>query len=462
MKLGIHESVDAPPNVWRTAVLLASGSLMAGLDTSLVNLGLNAIGSSIDAPLTKVQWIHSGYLLALAASLPACGWLSRHCGAGRLWTWALVAFTASSALCAASPNVEVLIAARGLQGLAGGLMIPAAMTILGQLAGKERMGRVIAISTVPAILAPAFGPVLGALIISRLSWQWLFLINIPIGVMGIVLAARRLPTGIRDSTDPLDVLSLALAMVGLPLTVYCISTVGDGAFPWITCILGVAALIAFLLRSVRGTGTLIDLTLLRDRQFTAASLEVFFAGAALFGGLIVMPLYFQLQLGVDIVDAGLLLMAFSLAAAVTFPVAGWLTDRFGGGPVAAVGLVVTVAATVPLAFLPENPNLVTLEMLQAVRGVGLALAGSPGVSAALAAVRPHKIADASVQVNIFSRVGGAAGSSLLVTVVVEDGAGESVSPSDFRVAFWWLTGTAVAALAASLWLTIEQQRKSRR
>ncbi|WP_338888629.1 DHA2 family efflux MFS transporter permease subunit [Rhodococcus sovatensis] len=460
MAIDENESEETHPNVWRMAVLLAFGSLMAGLDTSLVNLGLHAIGDSVGASLTRVQWIHSGYLLALAASLPISGWLSRRYGAGSLWIWALVAFTVTSMLCAASPNIEMLIVARVLQGLAGGLLIPAGMTILGQVAGKARMGRVIAISTVPAIVAPAFGPLLGALLISALSWQWLFLINVPIGALGTVLAVRLLPPGRREAAGSLDLVSLALVTLGLPLTVYCISTVGDGSFPWILLVLGVVALSAFGWRSLHGNGTLVDLRLLGNRRFAAASMEVFFAGAALFGGLIVMPLYFQIQLGVGIVDAGLLLMAFSLAAAVTFPPAGWLSDRFGGGLVAATGLAVTVAGTVPMVLLPETPNLVLLEFLQVARGVGLALAGSPGVSAALAAVRTHEIADASVQVNVFSRVGGALGSALLVSILMNDGVAETIPLHAFRAAFWWLAATATVALGAAVWLALEQRKEA--
>lgn len=453
-----------PSEVWRLAFLLAFGSLMAGLDTSLVNLGLETMGAQLEAPLATVQWVQSGYLLALAAALPVCGWLGRRLGAGRLWSWALVGFTAASALCAFSPTAALLIVARVLQGVFGGLLVPSGMTILGQVAGRARMGRVIAVSTVPAILAPALGPALGALLISTLSWRWLFLINIPVGAVGAYLALRHVPRGERGDAGPLDVPSVALASLGLPLTVFGISgsVEAPGAgYTWVLLGAGLVALAAFSVRSLRTAHPLIDLRVIGNREFAAASLEVFFAGAALFGGLIVMPLYFQLQLGSDVVEAGLLLMAFSLGAAATFPVAGWLNDRFGGGIVTTAGLVVAVASTVPMAVMDAQPNLVLVEALQVVRGIGLALAGSPGVSAALSAVHHRQVPDASALVNILSRVGGALASAVLVAILAAGSATEGEAAAGaFRATFWWLTGAAAVALGAAVWLTLEQRGRT--
>ena len=453
-----------PSDVWRLAFLLAFGSLMAGLDTALVNLGLETMGRQLDAPLSTMQWVQSGYLLALAAALPLCGWLGRRLGAGRLWSWALVGFTAASCLCAFSPTAAVLIVARVLQGVSGGLLVPAGMTVLGQIAGRARMGRVIAVSSVPSILAPALGPPLGAALIASLSWRWLFLINIPVGVVGSFLALRYVPRGERADAGPLDLSSVALASVGLPLTVFgvtaSVEAPGAGS-TWVCLIAGLVTLAGFVLRSLRTAHPLIDLRVIGNREFGAAAAEVFFGGAALFGGLIVMPLYFQIQLGADVVEAGLLLMAFSVGAAVTFPVAGWLNDRFGAGVVTTVGLVVTVASTAQTAMLDAQPNLVLLEALQVVRGIGLALAGSPGVSAALSAVHHRQVPDASALVNILSRVGGALASALFVAILAAGpAAGGGAAAPAFRTTFWWLTGTAVVALAAAVWLMAEQRRRT--
>jgi len=327
--------VAVPGAVWRLAAVVAFGAVMAGLDTSVANVGLDTIRQDLGASLASAQWITSGYLLALAGALPACGWLSRRLGAGRLWLGALAGFTIASGLCAIAPNIEALIALRVLQGIAGGLLIPAGMTIIAQAAGPARMGRVMSISAVPAILAPAVGPVIGALLIAQLSWHWLFLINLPIGALGLILGWRMVPGGDRDPSARIDLPGLVLVGAGLPLVIYAITLTAEqrtllDSTVLVPMVAGVAALAAFARRSLRRESPLLDLRLVKNRVYAAASVEVLFGGAALFGGLIVMPLYFQLQREAGIVDTGWLLIAFSLGAAATFPIAGWLTDRYGG------------------------------------------------------------------------------------------------------------------------------------
>ncbi len=462
---GRTPTTAVPTSVWRVATVLASGSVMTGLDTSLVNVGIEIIGRDLDASLTETQWINSGYLLALAAALPVCSWLSRRIGAGRLWLWALIGFTLTSALCALARNAEMLIAARVLQGLTGGLLIPAGMAILGQVAGSERMGRVIAVSSVPSILAPAFGPIIGALLIDSFSWHWMFLINVPIGIIGLLVALRVVPRGEAGQAGRLDLPALFQVALGLPLLTYAITAAMDrrgliAPAVLVSLVVALVALVLFVRRSLRADEPLMDLRLTRDPVYAAAASTVFFSSAALFSGLIVMPLYFQLGMDKGIIDTGLLLMAFSLGAAVTFPVAGRLTDIYGGGIVTLIGLVVAVASTIPMAFLPSDPKLVFVEALQVVRGVGLALAGSPVVSAALARVRSHQMPDASAQVNILSRVGGAVGSALCVVVLADALAGARSKvevAAAFRTTFWWLTGMAAVALVLATWLTRAQR-----
>ncbi len=452
--------------VWRLAVVVAFGAVMSGLDTSVANVGLDTIRGDLGASLASAQWITSGYLLALAGALPACGWLTRRLGAGRLWLGALGGFTVVSGLCAIAPSIGALIAFRVLQGVAGGLLIPAGMTIVAQAAGRARMGRVMSTSAVPAILAPAFGPVIGALLIAQLSWHWLFLINLPIGALGLILGWRTVASGDRDPSARIDVASLVLVGAGLPLVIYAITQAAElstllDATVLAPLVAGVAALAAFARRSLRREVPLLDLRLVKNRVYAAASLEVVFGGAALFGGLIVMPLYFQLQREQGIVATGLLLIAFSLGAAVTFPMAGWLTDRYGGGLVAAAGLSVTVASTIPFALLPADANLVAVEALQVVRGIGLALSGQPVISAAFATVKRHQLPDATSQINILSRVGGALGSALFVVILTQGMAPDArggATTDAFHTTFWSLTAAAAAALLAAGWLVIEQRR----
>ncbi|HYO18558.1 MAG TPA: DHA2 family efflux MFS transporter permease subunit, partial [Dermatophilaceae bacterium] len=324
-----------PAALWITTGVIAFGALMSGLDASVVNVGLNIIGQDLSASLASTQWITSAYLLALAGALPASGWLSREIGVGRLWLWALALFTIASGLCALAPSLGLLVAFRVLQGAAGGLLVSAGITILAQVAGPARMGRILAVIGVPTVLATALGPTLGALLIAHWSWPWLFLINLPIGAVGLLLGLRFVPRGDRAPTTPIDLPGLVLIAAGVPLLTYGITQAAARQSLTAPAVLGPlvagAVVIAlFVRRSLRRTSPLLDLRLFTNRVFAAAAFQMVFGGAALFGGMIVMPLYFQLQHQQPIVNVGLLLLPFGLGAAATFPLAGRLTDRFGG------------------------------------------------------------------------------------------------------------------------------------
>jgi EmrB/QacA subfamily drug resistance transporter len=448
------------------AAVITFGAFMSGLDTSLVNVGLDTIGGNLHASLASTQWVASGYLLALAGALPASGWLCRRIGSGRLWLWSIGGFTIASGLCALASTVEVLVACRVLQGIAGGLLVSAGITILAEVAGPGRMGRILSITGVPTVLAPAIGPTIGALLLAHASWPWLFVINLPIGAAALALGWRFVPLGDRAATTPIDLRSLILIAAGLPLLTYGITEAAQRrsliATPaWVPLLAGVVTLALFARRSLHRAYPLLDLGLFRNAVFTAATVEVMFGGAALFGGQIVMPLYFQLQRQQSIVDTGLLLLPFGLGAASAFPVAGWLTDRYGGGRVATAGVAVTALVTVPMAALAPHASMVLVEALQVLRGMGLALAGAPVIAAAMAAVHQSQLADASAVINVVARVGGAIGSALLVVVLTNNlphSATGSATAAAFHTIFWWLAIAGVAAFAAAAWLAVEQAR----
>jgi MFS family permease len=182
-----RQLTTVPPETWRIAWVIVIGAFMAQLDAALVNVGIATISRQLSASLDTTQWISTGYLLALAAGLPVCGWLSRRAGASRLWLSALAGFTVISGLCACAPTIAVLIVLRIAQGVAGGLLVPAGQTVIGQAAGPQRMGRLMSTAGIAIVIGPALGPALGGLLIAYLSWRWLFLVNLPIGAVALLL-----------------------------------------------------------------------------------------------------------------------------------------------------------------------------------------------------------------------------------------------------------------------------------
>ncbi|WP_433758331.1 DHA2 family efflux MFS transporter permease subunit [Nocardia sp. CA-135398] len=446
-----------PARVWRVAGVVVFGAVMSMLDTSLVNIGLNSIATDLGAALDSAQWIASGYLLALAVTLPLCGWLGRQFGMDRVWLTALAGFTVTSALCALAPDIGWLIGFRIAQGLAAGLLVPAGQTLLGQAAGPQRLGRVMSVVGIAVVAAPAIGPTIGGVMLANLDWEWLFLINIPFGLVAFVLGRRVLPRA--EATGHggrFDATGFALIGVGLSALVYGLGEFGSrGAVSaptvWVSVVVGVLALGLFVARSVRGGG-LLDVGLFRHPVFATANVANLFAGASLFGSMLLLPLYFQVLHREGLIATGMLLMSFGIGGIIALPVGGRLTDRYGGGVVAVVGSAVTVAVTVPFALGDASMNPVVVQVLLLIRGVATGLTGVPIVAAAYASVRPEQLPDAASFVNILQRVGGSIGAALLAVVLYRAAAAGLPVDAGFRQAFWWLTAASVVSFIASLLL----------
>jgi MFS family permease len=308
-------------------------------------------------------------------------------------------------------------------------------------------------------LAPALGPVVGGVLLHWLPWEWLFLINLPIGAVGLLLGLRMVPRGARTETAPLDWAAVALITVGLPLVLYGLTVFGSAgtniASAMIPVVLGALALVAFVLRTLRGRNPLLDLGLYRNRRYVLASGGAGFGGALMFGSALVFPLYFEDRYHDPALNAGIRLLALGLGTGAIVPVAGRLTDRYGGGIVSTVGAVCALATTTPFAFLGAGANPVLVETLLALFGVAVGLTAVPPAIAAFKAVRPEQLPDATTQVNIVQRVGGAVGGALF-TVVLSDGLAKGQAHA-FRLTFVWLIGSAAITLVFSLLLHISRR-----
>src|SRR5215217_2841531 len=208
--------------------VVAIGMVLAILDATIVNVAIPTLGSEFETSISSIQWVMTGYLLAFASAIPVTGWASARFGARRVWITALFLFMTGSALAGAAWSIEALIVFRLLQGFAAGLLMPVGQTILAQAAGPERMGRVMSVIGVPMLLAPIFGPVIGGAIVDGASWRWIFFVNLPVGVVAVLLAWRLLPAAARRPAQRLDVLGLALLSPGLAVLVYGLSEAGTG------------------------------------------------------------------------------------------------------------------------------------------------------------------------------------------------------------------------------------------
>src|SRR3954467_15525411 len=211
------------------ASVVVLGAIMSTLDTTVVNVAINTLARDFDTDLATIQWIVTGYTLALATVIPVTGWAADRFGTKRLYMLSIGLFLIGSALSGAAWSAESLIAFRVLQGLGGGMVMPVGMTILARAAGPERMGRVMALVGVPMLLAPALGPIVGGALLDGASWRLIFFVNLPVGALALVLAARVLPREAGSRAEPLDVLGLALLSPGLAALVAGLAAPAGGA-----------------------------------------------------------------------------------------------------------------------------------------------------------------------------------------------------------------------------------------
>src|SRR5438094_524878 len=342
MSVAVSDRIES--HVWRIGFVVIIGSIMGILDTTIVNVALDKLGTDLYKSIANTQWVITGYMLSLAAVIPVTGWAARRFGAKPVYLLSLVLFTAGSALCGVAQSLDQLIVFRVIQGIGGGMILPLGQLMMATAAGPKRMGRVMSIVAIPAMLAPILGPTIGGLIVDNASWRWIFYVNVPIGVIAIIAALRALPRVEPGRSAALDVRGLALMSTGLPIFTYGLAEVGStGSFTAtkvvVPILVGLLLVGLFAVHALRVPHPLLDLRLYRRPTFSSASFAMFCLGAALFGGMILMPLYWQQIRFESVVDTGLLTAPMGLGMALVMPFAGRLADRVGGGPLALAGVL---------------------------------------------------------------------------------------------------------------------------
>jgi EmrB/QacA subfamily drug resistance transporter len=455
--------------VWRISAVVIVGSMMSILDTTIVNVALATLGRELHSTIAEIQWVVTGYMLALAAVIPVTGWAARRFGAKRVYVTSLVLFTAGSALCGLATSTTELVIFRVIQGVGGGMILPIGQLMMAEAAGPKRMGRVMSIVAVPMMLAPILGPTIGGLIVDNASWRWIFYVNVPIGVIGVIAALRTLPRVEPAPEGRLDFLGLALMATGLPLLTYGLAEIGvTGSFTAtkvvLPCLLALALIALFVVHALRIPRPLLDLRLYRRPTFASASFAMFCLGAALFGGMILLPLYWQGIRHESVVDTGLLTAPQGLGMALVMPLVGRLSDRWGGGPLALFGVVVTTVTTIPFGLIGAHTSVAWLSVAMLLRGAGIGSAFMPAMSAAFASLERSELSDATPQLNVLNRVGGSIGTAVLAVVLQRSLTGVHTvagAAAGYGTAFWASAGlTALAILPCIVLLRAERAARA--
>ncbi|HSP38336.1 MAG TPA: DHA2 family efflux MFS transporter permease subunit [Frankiaceae bacterium] len=463
---GAGAPTEIDPALRRIAAVVVLGIIMSILDTTIVIVAIDTLGREFNTTLSSIQWVSTGYLLALSTVIPLSGWAVERFGAKRMWMISLTLFVLGSVLCGMAWSAPSLIVFRVLQGFGGGMIMPIGMSILAREAGPARMGRVMSIVGVPALLAPVLGPVIGGVLVDNLSWRWIFYVNVPVGIVALVLAARLLPAGEKLVESKLDVVGLALVSPGLAAVVYGLSEAGSSGSltsPKVVVglVVGVLLIAAFTIHALRSDNPLMDLRLYRNRTFTVASLTSFVVGAVLFGAMFILPLYYQVVRGSSALEAGLLLAPQGLGAMIAMPIGGRIVDRAGAGRVVPFGVLAVAAGTVAYTQVSATTPIALLAASLFVRGIGMGFVMMPAMAAAYTHLSRAEVPRATTMVNIVQRVGGSLGTALFAVVLerhiaasVPGGGGGGLNSTGGSVAGTPFAGVIADAFGSTFWVIV--------
>jgi EmrB/QacA subfamily drug resistance transporter len=466
------------PELKRLALVVLLGAVMTILDTTIVNVAVNTLGTDFDTSLATIQWVLTAYTLALSMSIPITGWAVSRYGAKRMWMISLSLFIIGSVLCGAAWSVESLVVFRALQGIGAGMIMPIGQTMLAQKAGPHRMGRVMAVIAVPAMLAPVLGPVLGGFIIDHLSWRWMFYVNVPLCAIALIAAFKMLPRDVvENASAKLDVLGLLLLSPGLAALVYGMAEAGNGsgltsAKVLLGVIPGLVLITLFVLHALRlGDRALVDVRLFRDRTFSVVNIAFFTYVGALFGMMVLLPLYFQVVKHQTPLESGLMTAPLGIGAMLTMPISGKLSDRLGTRRLALVGLPVMLLGV--FGYTQLHVDTATWFLLGTLFVLGLGHGTMmPALMGGMYRTMDRKdVPSGTVAANITMRVGssiGVAALAVILQLAIQDrfpqtdgslgevarvaGAGSAAANAEalltdaFTTGFWWAFGFAAFSL----------------
>jgi EmrB/QacA subfamily drug resistance transporter len=446
------------PEIRNAVLALIVGGIAAILDSTMMTLALHTLVVRLHSTDGTIQWVTTGYLLAMAVATPVTGWAESRWGGKRAWMAALVIFVVGSVLSALAWNAASLIGFRVLQGLGAGLIFPLMQTLGVRAAGGRASSSLIATISLPLALGPILGPVIGGVILNWLSWRWLFLVNVPVIAAGLVLAWRLLPAdrpGPAAGRARLDVTGLVLLAPALAAILLGLSNLSeDGgighADVLVPLLAGIGLLGAFVARASRpgGLPPVVDVRLLRLRSLGTASAVLFTAGAAMYAGMFLLPLYYQQLHGETVLHAGLLLIPQGVGSLAARFTVGKLVDRLGARLVTIASFLVAAAATVPFAFAGPHTSLWLLGAVLLIRGFGIGTVLVPPMSVAYQDVPSAGIPDATMNTRIAQQVGASFGTAVVAVALqslLAHGAADA-----FQGAFWWATGITVAALVPAI------------
>ncbi len=407
------------PHKWLIAGSVLLGTIMAVLDTSIVNVALADMSGTLGATIEQITWVVTGYMLSNLLVMPVIGMLSSRFGRKRLYLVSLAIFTIASMLCGLARSLETMVAVRAFQGLGGGVLMTVAQAILRETFPPKEQGLAMGMFGMGVVLAPAIGPTLGGWLTDSYSWPWIFYINVPIGVVNYILVQRFVhdPPYLVREKGRIDWLGLGLMITGLGAIQLMLEE--GSRYDWFSsdfivklATVGVVGLVLFVWRELAAERPAVDLRIMKDSAFSSATLIGGALGMGLMGSIFLLPLFLQNILRYNAMQSGMALMPRSLAMAVLMPIGGRFYNRLGPRVMVGAGLVISAISFVQIAHITVDTGVRDLIWPQIWQGVGFSLVFVALTTAALASIPKPRITAASGLYNVVRTVFGSIGIAL--------------------------------------------------
>jgi DHA2 family multidrug resistance protein len=436
--LPVALSREAPVavNKWLVAIAIAFGSLMAAIDSSIVNVALPEIRSTVGATIEEITWVSTAYLIATVLVMPLTGFLGSFFGQKRVYLASLVVFVAGSALCGMARTLPALVICRAIQGFGAGALQPTQQAILRQTFPAKEQGMAMAMFAMVIMIGPAVGPTLGGYIVDNYSWPWIFYINLPVGVVGTVMTMRLVhePEDVRQANRAraevqrknLDIAGIVLLCVGVSTLQYVLEEgVRNDWFdsPLITTLAFVSgvSLVAFVIRELTATAPVVNLRLFRDRTFASATVIGGVMYAMLMGSMFLLPVFMQELLGFDATQSGITLMPRTIAMMAVTPIIGRIYNYVPPAIIVGVGAAFFVLGSYELSHITLLSSSGDIVVPLLVTGVGFACLFIPLTTAALTFIDRPKLADAAGLNSFVRQIGGSFGLTIFATLLTSFG-----------------------------------------
>jgi EmrB/QacA subfamily drug resistance transporter len=466
----MKEKLD--PVVLRAAVVLVIGALAPLFDSTMVNVAIHTIAADMKTTISIVQWVTTGYVLAMGLAVPVSGWATERFGGKKLYTFSLIIFLIGSVCSMLSWNIESMIAFRVIQGIGAGLMMPTLQTELVQISGGRNIGRIMSIVSIPGLLGPILGPVLGGIIVSSLNWRAIFWVNIPICIAAILLALWGIPADQpSEKKVSLDWIGMLLLSPAFAVFIYGIAQISShggitNSAVYVPLIVGVILMVLYVVYALNTKREpALNVQLFRSVNFSASNILLVFSGIITNGALLMLPLYYQEVRGASALSAGLWMLPQGIGMLFTRSWAGKTADRDGSRNIVLMSLAAIAVGTLPFAFAGTATNYILLSAALLIRGAGLGGLFIAIMMSAYIGLPQEHVPHASIATRIFQTIGGAFGSAILATVAEQQMVGRAETDLHavshaFNVSFWWSIGFAVLAVIPTLFLTMRKQEES--